>query len=438
MFGTVATRGLRFAAIVCGAAALAMPARAQSQAPPSVHLGVASCSGGNCHGAMERPKGSAVPGNEYIIWSKSDKHRQAYAVLLEPRSERMARALGLGRAERAPLCLNCHADYVAPDRRGNLFQLSDGVGCEACHGGASGWLGVHISGATHQQNIAAGLYPTDRPLARAEKCMSCHVGDATHYVDHRIYGAGHPRLAFELDTYTANQPAHFVVDPSYVARKGRVTDMQVWAVGQAEQLVRRMEAVTDPKHAPQGMLPEYALYDCQSCHHPMSPAAKPNATGLGTGTIKLYDANAVMLRIIAARVAPEAAKSLAAHIEAMHKASPDDWAAVRREAETIRGIAARLVPVLARHEFNRDDMRALGLAQIALGSSADDWQFSHGEQIAMALEAIVTNLKSAGFLGDGKARSALAGLSAAFADDATFDPSVFAKALKALQPVFGR
>src|SRR5690242_13261821 len=168
---------------------LATSARAESPTPEPIHLGVASCAGSNCHGASERPTGSSVAGNEYIIWSKRDKHRQAYTVLLEERAIRMARAIGLPDAANQKLCLDCHADNVPAEQRGRQFQLADGVGCEACHGGASNWLGRHISGATHRDNLAAGLYPTEQPVARAEKCLGCHVGDATRFVDHRLYGA---------------------------------------------------------------------------------------------------------------------------------------------------------------------------------------------------------------------------------------------------------
>ena len=43
----------------------------------------------------------------------------------------------------------------------------DGVGCESCHGPASGWISTHYAKpATHAANIANGLVPLDRPQAR--------------------------------------------------------------------------------------------------------------------------------------------------------------------------------------------------------------------------------------------------------------------------------
>jgi hypothetical protein len=414
-------------------------ALAQSEPPFGVHLGVATCAGSNCHGATQRPRNSYVPGNEYLIWSTRDKHRDAYNVLLQDRAVKMARVLGLPDAANQKLCLDCHVDNVPSDRRGPEFQLSDGVGCEACHGGASRWLGTHISGATHQQNIAAGLYPTEQPIARAEKCLSCHYGDETKFLTHRIYGAGHPRLAFELDTYTAIEPAHFVVDAGYVERMGRITDVQVWAVGQAIALIKRMDAVLDPNYAPHGFWPEFSFFDCQSCHHEYGAYARPSTTGLGPGTVKFNDANEVMLRVAAMRVAPAVANALNEHMLALYKATQDDWGAVQREAAAVRNEAQNLVGELAHHDFTGDDMRALANALFAHAET--DSQFSHDEQITMALEAITTGLKSSGDIGDQQAKSidtAMKAVYAAFPSDAVVKQDAFAKALKGLQQAMRR
>jgi Cytochrome c554 and c-prime len=422
----------------------AEPALAQTQPatqppPMGVHLGVATCAGSNCHGATERPRGSYVPGNEYLIWSKQDKHHIAYNVLLQDRAIKMARALGLPDAVHQKMCLDCHADNVPEDLRGAQFQLSDGVGCEACHGGASGWLGIHISGATHQQNVAAGLYPAEQPIARAEKCLSCHYGDDTKFLYHRIYGAGHPRLAFELDTYTAIEPAHFVVDQDFIERMGRITDVQVWSVGQAIALVKRMDAVLDPKNNPKGFWPEFSFFDCQSCHHVYGAYAWPTTTGLGPGTVKFNDANEVMLKVVAMRVAPAVASALSEHMLALHKATQEDWPAVQREAAAVRTAAQSLVGELAHHNFTGDDMRALANALFTI--AGDGSQFSHDEQITMALEAITTGLKSAGDIGEQQAKSidaAMKAVYAAFPSQAVVNQAAFIKALKGLQQAMRR
>jgi hypothetical protein len=438
---------IRAARVVAAAAGLTLVlgavtvGHAQTSRPENTHLGVASCSGNNCHGATERPPQSRVPGNEYIIWSKRDKHRLAYAVLLEDRAIKMARALGLPDAANQQICLTCHADDVPANLRGPQFQLSDGVGCEACHGGASGWLGSHIARAPHAQNVANGMYPTDQPAARAEKCLGCHFGDETRFLDHRIYGAGHPRLRFELDTFTAIQPAHFVVDKSYVERKGLITDLQVWGAGQAISLIKHMDAILDPRRTRGGIFPDFVVFDCQSCHHDYGPVAKPTTTGLPPGTIKLYDANLVMMRVAASRVAPAAARSLSEHMVALHRASNTDWAQVQSEARAVRAVAESLVTPLAQHQYTREDMHALADAVIEVGLQPDDWQVSHAEQVAMSLEAIISGMKSAGYIAegqDGPITTAMNAVYATFATEATVRPDAFAKALHDVQRAIGR
>jgi hypothetical protein len=387
-----------------------------------------------------------VPQDEYLIWSQHDKHRLAYHVLLGARAKRIARNLGLKDAASAPLCLNCHADDVPPDRRGPQFQLSDGVGCEACHGGASTWLGVHLSGKGHKANLAAGLYPTENPQMRAKKCLDCHFGDPSNpqrFVTHRIMGAGHPRMPFELDTYTLAEPAHFVVDKTYIARKGPVSDVRVWAVGQAASLLTRLDALMSPQHAPKGVDPELVLFDCESCHHGIArPRWRPRpSTGLPPGSLEFYDANAVMLRVIAERVDPALARQLAADMLALHHATMQNWPQVVREAGRVRPLAARLEAALMKYYPSPADMKALAAGVMALGLSGDDTEFSGAEQATMALGAIASNMKMAGLLDPAHintVNAALGALNRIIADDQTYRPAAFVAGLKTFQQALPR
>jgi hypothetical protein len=414
---------------------------AQSPGDNGIHLGVVSCAGSNCHGATERSQGSSVAQNEYLIWSKSDKHHRAYTVLLEERALRIARNLGLSNAASADVCLGCHTDNAPTTKRGPRYQISDGVGCEACHGGASTWLGVHISGARHSENLAAGLYPTEQPTARALKCLSCHFGDPAddnQFVTHRIMGAGHPRMGFELDTYTAVEPAHFTVDQRYIERKGPVDDVQVWAVGQAVNLARRMEALLEPKRAPTGLFPELVLFDCQSCHHTYNSlrAGPYGATELAPGSVKLNDANAVMLRVIAARLEPAAAKALGPQIMALRRATTENWAAVKHQADVLRRLANGLVPTLSNHNFTREDARALADGVITLGLAGEGGRYSEAEQATMALASIASAGKFAGNLSNEQANAitnAMNRLYGSFAADETYRHEPFVRALREFQ-----
>jgi hypothetical protein len=414
------------------------------------HLGVATCAGDNCHGSVHRLPGARVAQDEYLIWKNKDKHSKAFAVLKEERGVRIARNLGLPDAENAPICLTCHTDDVPPARRGPRFQLADGVGCEACHGGAIGWLGIHISGGDHPTNIAAGLYPTDEPLPRAERCLNCHIGDDPNAandpkrsITHVIMGAGHPPMPFELDTYTAIQPAHFHVDASYAARRKPIpNDMQMWLVGQAVDLRKHMDLLLDPGNAPKGANPELYLFDCQACHHAMNQLQwhpRP-AIGLGPGRLRLYDANTVMLHVAAARVAPDAATSLSTHMKALHQATvaatPDYWSAVKREATAVRQDADTLIKVMVNHQFDKADAKALAEAVIALGVDGTDLDYSAAQQATWALRSIVAAMKLLKFADEQQTKAlddALGPVFDAIANDQTYRPDAFVQALRQVQ-----
>ncbi len=420
-------------------AAGAAPAAAQSvpQFGEGVHLGVSTCAGSTCHGALEPFRSSNVAQNEYVLWSQKDKHSRAYKVLFEERSVRIARNLGLANAHTADICLNCHADNPDQTHRGRQFQLSDGVGCESCHGGSSGWLGTHISGVGHKDNIAAGLYPTDQPVARARLCLSCHIGSQDKkFVTHRIMGAGHPRISFELDTFTAIQPAHFVVDKDYVERKGAPNGVQTWAVGQAMALAETMAAFQDPKRNPDGFFPELVFYDCHACHHPMSNVRwEPRAsTGLGPGVPVFNDANALMLRIIAERVDPPLGRALGEHMLTLHRAMTENRANSLRAAAQIRDIANQLVGKFAGHAFGRDDVRALATGVINDGLAKNDYiEYAAAEQATMALSSIITTMKNIGSLNEQQFKSVGAALNKlydAVAKDEEYRAPTFAAALR--------
>src|SRR5215216_1951530 len=54
------------------------------------HLGVVNCANSLCHGSITKWKDSPVLQNEYVTWSRVDKHAtKAYQVLFEERSRRI-------------------------------------------------------------------------------------------------------------------------------------------------------------------------------------------------------------------------------------------------------------------------------------------------------------------------------------------------------------
>jgi len=144
------------------------------------------------------------------------------------------------------------------------------------------------------------LYPTDQPRERAELCLSCHLGTGEKMATHDIMGAGHPRVSFELDTFGALQPPHYVVDDDYKAEKWHGSNIDVWAIGQVTAAKQTL-ALIDERLNQGGLFPEIALFDCHACHHSMSEKrwTASERSGLPPGSVRLNDANFVIVLALA-------------------------------------------------------------------------------------------------------------------------------------------
>ncbi len=402
------------------------------------HLGVATCASATCHGAAVPAPGGVVLQNEYATWQTRDKHAGAYNLLLNAQSKRIARKLDLDAAHTADVCLDCHADNVPEVKRGPRFQITDGVGCEACHGGAENWIEVHTINAnkiSHQRNVEAGLYPTADPVTRAELCLSCHVGDETKFGTHRLMGAGHPRLSFELDTFTAIQPPHFVVDEDYQVRKPVASGTKTWAIGQAKALASLLEVVLDSEHRGAGLFPELALFDCHACHRPMSAGRwqERASLGLGPGVVRFNDANLIMLRVAADVVSPSLAQEVRQQGRTLHQASAAEW---RAAAKALHETSLRAVDVFAGHIFDQADCSALLDNLIAEGERGEYIDYVAAEQTTMAIGAIVTTMREAGWMGDAeyaRIEEAMAEMYDAVKEDERYRPSAHLDALQRLE-----
>ncbi len=403
------------------------------------HLGVSSCDGSSCHGALEPWTNSTVVQNEYILWDEQDPHSGAYKTLLTDESQRIARNLGLGRAEEEPLCLDCHADNVPVERRAKGFQISDGVGCEACHGGAVNWLGQHISGAAdHTANLNAGLYPTEDPEARARLCLSCHFGTENRFVTHRIMGAGHPRMGFELDTYSWTQPAHFVVDDDYTARKGRIASIQVWAVGQAVAVDSLLEAMLDPKRNTDGIFPELVFFDCYACHHPMSNVrwAPRDSHGIGPGIPRINDANLIMMRVILERIDANMAAEVADKSQRLHQAALKGYDATIAAASELKSAMLGAIDTLAAHNFTAADVKVMMAGLIEFGLDGEFVDYAGAEQATMAASALLQTMVDDGMISRAKyieLSAVLEDCYTAIEKDEEYDPRQFLAAVQRLQ-----
>jgi hypothetical protein len=398
------------------------------------HLGVATCAGSACHGAA-RMTGGNVRQDEYLLWQRKDRHAQAFATLRSERSRRIAANLGLADATAAPMCLTCHADQVAAAERGGRYQLSDGVGCEACHGGSERWLTPHARGyASHAERLAGGLFPTWEPQARAELCLSCHLGDARRPMTHAIMGAGHPPLLFELDTFGALQPAHYDVDADYARRKGRPDGARSWATGQlvAARGLLAGVAAAPAEGSGQGLFPELVWYSCNACHHPMQPArwAADPGTGLPPGRVRLADAALHQATVWLEVVKPELAARWRAAVRELHQASQRSAAELRERAQAAQQLLdAEALPLAARHETTRAQLRALVLQVLDGAAGARVIDFAVAEQAAMATAVFVTALEPAGAQPPKAVSAAVDAVYAAVADRDRYEPEKMRQAL---------
>jgi len=415
---------------------------AQAQEMPqysdSVHLGVASCASSTCHGATQPvAKNVTIQQNEFITWQKYDKHAKAYEVLLNDASKRIAKNLGLKKpAHEAAICLDCHADNTT--KRGATFQITDGVGCEACHAGGQSWLGVHISSAGHDANVKAGMYPTEDPTKRAQLCLSCHFGDKNKFVTHRIMGAGHPRMNFELDTFTAIQPAHFKVDDDYIDRKRVVSGAQTWAIGQALAVATIMDGLADSKRNHQGLFPELVFFDCYACHHRMSNIrwSGQSQVGLMPGMVRLNDANLIMLELLTGVFDESMGKDVRNKTRKLHAASQTSYGAMGAAAKDLKATATSAAAMLSSKTFDKATMLALFNAVKEAGIKGRYVDYAAAEQAAMALGAISDAMSQAGFVTEAQYAALSGQIAAVFKaveKDEAYSRSQFRSALKGLQ-----
>lgn len=363
---------------------------------PHQHIGVATCAGSNCHGSQRPFDDSAVLQNEYFLWQREDAHSNAYKLLLTANGKRIAQNLGIKDAASAAECLTCHTDYVDSSLRGRRYAMSEGVGCEACHGGAQQWLGPHVSGNTHAQNIEQGLYPLENPLARARLCLNCHMGTKDKPIDHRIMGAGHPPLEFELDTFTNIQPAHFRVDSDYRQRKpAYATGAQTWVIGQLVAAETFLDGLGSPRLSQRGLFPELVFFDCNACHHaPQNRRWNPGvADALGPGEVRLADAYLTMTGVILGILQPQAGARWNAALAQLHRASQQSVSQIRDAAQKLKDIVqAELVP-LSQQSIDKAQATALlqRLAQLGIDGKAGD--YTTAKQIYYGADALVASLR---------------------------------------------
>lgn len=363
------------ALILLGRVALAEipegPRAVLPQEAQAAHLGVASCASSVCHGKAEASSTRRVWLTEFRIWQVRDPHATAYDTLLSQESAVIAQKLGLEDAFTAEVCLDCHSDNVAVERRGQRFQLADGVGCEACHGGSEDWISSHTrDGTPYTENLNKGMYPAAAPEAKAALCLSCHLGNSSKFASHDIMGAGHPQLLFELSSFSANQPMHYAIDADYIERKGDYTATDDWLHGMGEAAIATLDLLRDAPFDADSIFPELALYQCDGCHKKTDQSSRgvsDRQSMLPSGSVRLNDTVIRLFLDVAATLDVDGASFALKRLDELVLAAGmkrQDLASTQRAlAETLADVRQALVGrTLSRADLLRVRERFLILA----------------------------------------------------------------------------
>lgn len=361
--GTVLLAGWMFAGAVNGAQAQAAPQdhlhamlKASASDPVAVgkYVGPGSCSASACHGAIAPRNVTKVLQNEYSTWVTEDSHARAYASLTGSLGRQMSAILKIGPAEKAQRCLVCHAISEPAEHRARDFDVAEGVSCESCHGPASEWLGPHIQPtAKHADMVKLGLVDSKNLTIRTEKCLTCHLGAPGLHVDHELIAAGHPDLRFELDSFTAIEPPHWVeknTDPLF--------GMRAWGIGQAVQMRESMLRVA--RDAQSGPWPEFSEMDCITCHHsltgPESWRQKEGYAGHRPGDAPYNMSRYIVFRKFAEEIDPTTNSELQAEADKVARLittmSPDR-AAVEAAANHAAALSDRLLGEVREAQYDR-------------------------------------------------------------------------------------
>jgi hypothetical protein len=411
---------------------------------PHKTQGAATCASSLCHGAIKTWKGSNVLQNEYVTWTRLDKHARAWNLLKNAQSQKIARNLGLKEpAHEAKICTDCHGHTVPADRHGEKFTMMDNITCEACHGPAEKWIRSHVGpDATNASNIADGLYPTNEALPRAKLCLSCHFGNKDKLVTHRIMGAGHPRMSFELDTFTEMAPRHFVIDKDYNDRKRVWDGVKVWAIGQALAVDDTLDILADPKLGRDGIFPELVLFDCHACHRPMAENRLQPNTPLGVkavpGLVRLNDSNMLMLRAIARALDPALGERVTAATVALHKAIAGEGD-VKVATAQLRAISGDIVKRIEATNIDAKIMNAVALGLVDDGIKGVYRDYSAAEQAALAISSVGQFMAKQGALKSAPAfNTQWRRLNATLLRDEQFKPQEFVARMRDLRPTLVR
>lgn len=396
--------------------------------------------------------------DETKIFVDHDQHLHSYAVLLLKPSEDIARRMGIvdpsgaPAAHRDPRCLSCHSGVPAPQMMAEAKRetTSDcwlvpetsknslylyGVGCEGCHGPAgksedsAGYAFAHQNPASWRYLPAAdkyerfGYWDVRTPVVKTRICLSCHIGNVEQgkVITHEMYAAGHPPLpAFELSTFTAQEPRHWQtfgektpeVRQQFLEQTGgqfdpaaleQTRDSLVAAlVSLSESLKLSADLAEGGRDATGADLqwPELANFSCFACHHELKSESwrQQRTQRLILGRPALHEWTLILAEI-AAESAGSSSDQLDAQLGGLRAALNDrpfgEPTALRKAIQPAVEEIDALAWQLSGKNLDVADGRAILLRICDRGSSESlSYDYDSARQLVWAFDRIYAEIRS--------------------------------------------
>lgn len=267
----------------------------------TIHLSIVDCA--RCHGSFDFLDSENAQDrwrSAYQVWVSRDPHSDAYLTLWNKQSQSIVTALAcvadpslsadedfVDEASYQEIvnqrCISCHSTVpagmstemnVGESSFNPNLSMSNGVSCLSCHGASElddpngkDWIEAHTKRPwtefSRDEKTRLGLQELTRLDVRARTCTKCHIGSPGRDVNHDLIAAGHPRLVFEYSSSLMRLPRHWTEE------KAVYFHSTSWSIGQIESArsslaLLRQRALLSEKGGP---WPEFAEYNCFSCHH---------------------------------------------------------------------------------------------------------------------------------------------------------------------------
>ena len=385
--------------------------------------------------------------DELKTWANQDKHAQAFTSLLNERSQRMGKLLGVEEIHRDKRCLACHTGYPLSSMGGDPhlmpaelvknLKVSQGVSCEGCHAASgdtraddkivAGWFMPHAQKepwrflSEKDKHEKFGFTSIRSASARAKMCLSCHLGNATEgkIVTHEMYAAGHPPLpGFELASFAAQMPKHWRdfdkkadgVRAEFLEKSGddsygrssfkpdnlhETNSVLVAALVSFSENVKLTTALADEKFktpVAKPDWPELAQFECFACHHDLKDRSwRQRRTLRGAPGRPLLRAWPIALTTLAVKHAGVDAKQFESLWQPVAKLL-NEQPFGRRErwndaTDPLTKQLDELASSLERKPLSRDTGLSL-LREIAAVAESDLWDYDSARQLVWAAQVL--------------------------------------------------